>query len=50
MEAIIQHIPVLYREALDLLKVEPGKVYVDATLGAPAMPGAFWNGAAWSSA
>lgn len=33
MEAIIQHIPVLYREALDLLKVEPGKVYVDATLG-----------------
>lgn len=33
MEAITQHIPVLYQEALDLLRVEPGKVYVDATLG-----------------
>lgn len=27
------HVPVLYREALDLLAVRPGGVYVDATLG-----------------
>ncbi len=33
METVTQHIPVLYQEALDFLKVEPGKVYVDATLG-----------------
>lgn len=33
MEPITQHIPVLYGEALDLLKVRPGEVYVDATLG-----------------
>lgn len=33
MEPITQHIPVLYEEALDLLKVRPGEVYVDATLG-----------------
>ena len=33
MEAITQHIPVLYQEALDLLRVLPGQVYVDATLG-----------------
>ncbi|SDF03043.1 16S rRNA (cytosine1402-N4)-methyltransferase [Thermus arciformis] len=33
MEHITQHVPVLYQEALDFLKVEPGKVYVDATLG-----------------
>ncbi|MEN2982199.1 MAG: 16S rRNA (cytosine(1402)-N(4))-methyltransferase RsmH [Thermus sp.] len=33
MEPITQHIPVLYQEALDLLKVRPGEVYVDATLG-----------------
>jgi len=33
MEAITQHIPVLYQEALHLLRVLPGQVYVDATLG-----------------
>lgn len=33
MEAITQHVPVLYQEALDLLAVQPGQVYVDATLG-----------------
>ncbi|WP_278359258.1 16S rRNA (cytosine(1402)-N(4))-methyltransferase, partial [Thermus thermophilus] len=27
------HVPVLYQEALDLLAVRPGGVYVDATLG-----------------
>ncbi len=29
----LSHIPVLYQEALDLLGVRPGGVYVDATLG-----------------
>jgi len=33
METITQHVPVLYQEALDLLNVQPGQVYVDATLG-----------------
>ncbi|WP_347240258.1 16S rRNA (cytosine(1402)-N(4))-methyltransferase RsmH [Thermus sp.] len=33
MKTVAQHIPVLYQEALDFLRVEPGKVYVDATLG-----------------
>jgi 16S rRNA (cytosine1402-N4)-methyltransferase len=33
METITQHVPVLYQEALDLLDVQPGQVYVDATLG-----------------
>ncbi|TBH21583.1 16S rRNA (cytosine(1402)-N(4))-methyltransferase RsmH [Thermus thermamylovorans] len=33
MEPVAQHVPVLYREALDLLQVRPGEVYVDATLG-----------------
>ncbi|WP_018112511.1 16S rRNA (cytosine(1402)-N(4))-methyltransferase RsmH [Thermus igniterrae] len=33
MEAITQHVPVLYQEVLDLLSVQPGRVYVDATLG-----------------
>lgn len=33
MEAITQHVPVLYQEVLDLLAVQPGQVYVDATLG-----------------
>jgi 16S rRNA (cytosine1402-N4)-methyltransferase len=33
MEATTEHIPVLYQEALDLLRVQPGQVYVDATLG-----------------
>jgi len=30
------HVPVLYQEALDLLAVRPGGVYVDATLGRTA--------------
>ncbi|AFV76164.1 16S rRNA (cytosine(1402)-N(4))-methyltransferase RsmH [Thermus oshimai] len=30
---IVKHIPVLYEEALDLLAVRPGGLYVDATLG-----------------
>ncbi|WP_337845420.1 16S rRNA (cytosine(1402)-N(4))-methyltransferase RsmH [Thermus sp.] len=30
---ILKHIPVLYEEALDLLAVRPGGLYVDATLG-----------------
>ncbi|GGM92037.1 ribosomal RNA small subunit methyltransferase H [Thermus composti] len=29
----LSHTPVLYQEALDLLRVRPGEVYVDATLG-----------------
>ncbi len=33
MEAITEHIPVLYEEVLNLLQVRPGQVYVDATLG-----------------
>jgi len=33
METVFPHIPVLYQEALDLLNVRPGQVYVDATLG-----------------
>ncbi|WP_117236823.1 16S rRNA (cytosine(1402)-N(4))-methyltransferase RsmH [Thermus sediminis] len=33
METALQHVPVLYKEALDLLCVRPGQVYVDATLG-----------------
>ncbi|GAB5601845.1 16S rRNA (cytosine(1402)-N(4))-methyltransferase RsmH [Thermus sp. FJN-A] len=33
METTPQHTPVLYKEALDLLQVRPGEVYVDATLG-----------------
>ncbi|WP_105318019.1 16S rRNA (cytosine(1402)-N(4))-methyltransferase RsmH [Thermus tenuipuniceus] len=33
MDAITQHIPVLYQEVLHLLQVRPGQVYVDATLG-----------------
>ncbi|WP_038057079.1 16S rRNA (cytosine(1402)-N(4))-methyltransferase RsmH [Thermus amyloliquefaciens] len=33
MDAITEHIPVLYEEVLDLLQVRPGGVYVDATLG-----------------
>ncbi|MFN4232563.1 16S rRNA (cytosine(1402)-N(4))-methyltransferase RsmH [Thermus sp.] len=33
MDAIIQHIPVLYEEVLQLLQIRPGQVYVDATLG-----------------
>lgn len=33
METAPRHIPVLYQEALDLLKVEPGRLYVDVTLG-----------------
>jgi len=33
MDAITEHIPVLYEEVLNLLQVRPGQVYVDATLG-----------------
>ncbi|WP_243032027.1 16S rRNA (cytosine(1402)-N(4))-methyltransferase RsmH [Thermus altitudinis] len=33
MNAITQHIPVLYEEALYWLQIRPGEVYVDATLG-----------------
>ncbi|ADW22060.1 16S rRNA (cytosine(1402)-N(4))-methyltransferase RsmH [Thermus scotoductus] len=33
MNAITEHIPVLYEEVLNLLQVRPGQVYVDATLG-----------------
>ncbi|GAA6761702.1 MULTISPECIES: 16S rRNA (cytosine(1402)-N(4))-methyltransferase RsmH [Thermus] len=33
MEGITAHVPVMYQEALDLLAVKPGEVYVDATLG-----------------
>ncbi|MFN4070567.1 MAG: 16S rRNA (cytosine(1402)-N(4))-methyltransferase RsmH [Thermus caldifontis] len=33
MNAITQHIPVLYEEALYWLRIRPGEVYVDATLG-----------------
>ncbi|MEZ0348189.1 MAG: 16S rRNA (cytosine(1402)-N(4))-methyltransferase RsmH [Thermus sp.] len=33
MKGITEHIPVMYQEALDLLAVKPGEVYVDATLG-----------------
>lgn len=33
MNAISQHIPVLYEEALYWLRIRPGEVYVDATLG-----------------
>lgn len=33
MDAITDHIPVLYEEVLNLLQVRPGQVYVDATLG-----------------
>ncbi|WP_114313288.1 16S rRNA (cytosine(1402)-N(4))-methyltransferase RsmH [Thermus caldifontis] len=33
MNAIPQHIPVLYEEALYWLRIRPGEVYVDATLG-----------------
>ena len=33
MDAITEHIPVLYEEVLNLQQVRPGQVYVDATLG-----------------
>ncbi|GAA6731473.1 16S rRNA (cytosine(1402)-N(4))-methyltransferase RsmH [Thermus sp. 93170] len=33
MAGITEHVPVMYQEALDLLAVKPGEVYVDATLG-----------------
>ena len=50
MNAITEHIPVLYEEVLNLLQVRPGQVYVDATLGGLGTPRASWNAEAWSSA
>lgn len=48
METITRHIPVLYQEALDFLRVEPVRCMWTPPWEALATPGAFWNGGGWS--